>query len=121
MAKKTSDGKNKWFQLGEEGNTLENWCRRLEAAIPSSKNVEASKIRSWCVSENPTLADMSIYHLLSTASSLVTGSAVSFMDNEKERVEKAYSDLPRIIAIIKACRRLPSIQRWEESRPDTFS
>lgn len=122
--------KQQWFRQREEDDenttavdsdrdTLRTWCVKLHAALPNNSKANSP----WCLPscEKPTIADVHIYHLLSSSTSIVTGAAVSFMDNESDRVRKCYEDLPRLCAIVDSMQAIGAIREWEESRPDTFS
>lgn len=90
-------------------------CQQLEASLPMHQS------GSWLVGETPSLADVAVYSLLATPTSLVTGASESWFDGaEPAIVGKALRDCPRLASSVKEFGKLPSIQKWEESRPDTF-
>ena len=69
-----------------------------------------------------SLADVALYHLLSSAESIVTGAMVSFFDGDgQEQVRLALSACSKLKASVEAVGALRQVQEWEETRPDTFS
>ena len=65
--------------------------------------------------------DVAVYHLLSTPTSVASGSCVGFFDGEAERVRDAAAPFPRLSASVQAVGALPAVREWERKRPDTFS
>jgi hypothetical protein len=124
QAKTVAEKKRTWFV-----SDLTRHCERLEACIIAAAANAASRVGELAVGgpflipgcTMPSIADVAIYHLLGTPVSLMTGSVSSFMDNEGDRVVAAYGHLPRLKTIVTSVSNLPSIRRWEEVRPDTFS
>jgi hypothetical protein len=119
QAKIMAETKRAWF-----ATDLPRHCEKLEACIvalttrPMGEPGGAFVIPGTTM---PSIADIAIYHLLGTPVSMVTGSVCSLMDNEGDRVVAAYCHLPRLKTIVTSVSNLPSIRRWEETRPDTFS
>mmetsp|Transcript_6013 Transcript_6013/g.8507 ORF Transcript_6013/g.8507 Transcript_6013/m.8507 type:complete len:283 (+) Transcript_6013:55-903(+) len=102
----------------------------LESALPSSNPLP------WVVGTEPTIGDVAIYHLLSTASTnfnLPTtrgGSwggrgeqshTASFFDGDRDAVRTALARAPRLRASVHAFAMLPRIQLWEKIRPSTIA
>lgn len=127
------DIRSAWYQAKAAAETKRTWfvsdltrhCERLEACIAAaaSRGGESAAGGPFLIPgcTMPSIADVAIYHLLGTPVSLMTGSVSSFMDNEGDRVIAAYGHLPRLKTIVTSVSNLPSIRRWEEVRPDTFS
>ena len=92
---------------------------KLEAAVGAAPCAAAAAAGPWLVGARITLADIAVYHLLGTSTSLVSGSLVSFMDNEDSSA--ALAACPRLRASVDAVAALPAVQAWEERRPDTFT
>jgi glutathione S-transferase len=91
-------------------------CNALEASLPPNSG------GIWLVGEGPSLADIALYSMLGSQTSLVTGATESFFDGfDANAIEKAYSECPRLSACVKEIGALQSIQQWEERRPDTFN
>ena len=81
----------------DQNNSLRTYCQRLEQAVSSLK-IKDKGSSPWCVGGTaPSIADVAIYHLLSTPQSIASGSTV----NEKDGVEAAYSNLLRLKAIVE--------------------
>jgi len=117
---KTNRHENKLKFLKQELPAL---CLQLEKSLPSPSKAcfEDGAKPPWLIGSTISLADVSLYHMLSTSQSLTTGSTISFFDGESELVQKAYVDCPRLKTSLEAVAALPSIQSWEERRPDTVS
>ena len=96
--------------------------RRLDAPAVGTELKSASSW--WLVGGNISLADVAVYHMLSTPTSLVSGSAVSFFDNEfvneGERVRAAFVSCPRLSACVAAVGALTTVQVWEEETRNVF-
>ena len=108
------EAKQAWWASG-----LPDVCLKLEAAATAVRPDGGSP---WLVGDRVSLADIGLYHALGTTTSLITGSTVSFMDNEGPNVEAAFvRACPRLVASVQAVGALPAVQAWEEQRPDTFS
>jgi glutathione S-transferase len=119
------DIRSVWFRKKEAGvaerkewlvKELPEKCNALEASLPPSNG------GVWLVGEGPSLADIALYALLGSQISLMTGATDSFFDGfDKNVIEKAYTECPRLSACVKEMGALKSIQQWEERRPDTFN
>lgn len=97
-------------------------CLKLEGAVSAAMQHDSLTTSGpWLVGSRATIADVAVYHLLSTPTSLVSGSTVSFMDNEGEGVRSALAACPRLSAAVAAVGAIPAVRAWENSRPDTFS
>lgn len=127
------DIKSQWFRNVKQTKTnshekkeqflreqLPKLCLQLEQSLPPSSLSDETK-KPWLVGATPSLADVSLYHMLGASKSLATGSTVSFFDGELELIEKAYVDCTRLKTSVNAIAALPTIQLWEERRPDTVS
>ena len=106
--------------------TLSDYCLRLEKVISSSSWTQEKSIDSpWCMGgPNPSLADVAVYHLLSTPpGSVITGSVPSFFDGESRRIQQAYppEQCPRLFESVSAFGELKAIKEWEKNRPETFT
>jgi glutathione S-transferase len=129
-AKKEYEAKKDFLQ-----KDLPEWCRKLEAALPaplSSSSAAPSSSSSssspWLVGDKPSIADISVYALLATPMSIMTGSSESFFDGAlAETIEPAYhpstlgNGCPRLTQSVQAMSQLESIRKWERQRPDTFN
>jgi glutathione S-transferase len=118
------DIRSVWFQKKKAGfaerkdwlvNELPEKCNALEASLPSRNG------GVWLVGEGPSLADVALYAMLGSQTSLVTGATESFFDFDANVIEKAYTECPRLCACVKEMCALKSVQQWEERRPDTFN
>ena len=108
--------KKQWFD-----ETLPDLCEKLEKSLPR-QSTEKSNKSPWLVGSNVSLADVAVYHLLSTSVSITSGSTVSFFDGESEKLHQSYQKkCKRLDTCVKAVAAIPSIQSWEERRPDTVS
>jgi len=119
---KRAGQKPKWFESDGTG-TLKEYCQQLERAVTAVTSNRSSSNSPWCLGGNdPTLADIALYHMLGTPPpSLTTGGVPSFMDGESDRVRQAYETCPRILDSLKAMAENKRIREWEANRPDTFS
>lgn len=111
---------------------LSEWCHKLEASLPPKER--SSDPSPWLLSSShhcdghhesnsmPSLADICLYTLLSTPTSLMTGSSQSFFDGaDPELVMQAYSNCERLMHSVEAMSQLPAVTQWEEKRPDSFN
>ena len=139
--KRDRGGKQLWFsgqpetiedvagsstEQNDTPKTLKEYCRRLEKTIAASVTAQERTVESpWCMGgPSPSLADVAIYHLLSTPSaSVLTGSVPSFFDGESDRIRQAYppEDCPRLFEVVTAVGELSVVKKWENQRPDTFT
>lgn len=119
------DAKEQWFALD-----LAEWCTKLEAAVSATAhNLRGGSSASaavgehaWLVGSTVTLADVAVYHLLGTPTSVTSGNTISFFDGEGDRLRAAYvGRCPRLSAAVSAVSALPRVRSWEQQRPDTFS
>ena len=95
-----TEAKKEWF-----ASTFPAFCSRLERCLPGGDAT------SWCVGSEPSLADVCVYHLLSTPVALVSGATVSFFDGEAQRVRDAFeTTCPRLHACVLATGNLPPIR-----------
>lgn len=124
--KSKEGGKEEWFDSKSESKvdvpiSLYDHCQLLEGAIASYRT--KANVSPWFLGGvGPTLADISIYHLLSTSTSPISGSAIAFFDGgDKEAIRHAYESCPRLVEIVDAVGALKTIQQLEERRPDTFA
>lgn len=121
--------KQSWWASG-----LPEACTKLEraaerAAPPrgeaagevSGEGGEGAPPPPWLVGGSVTLADVVVYHLLSTPMSVASGCVVGFFDGEAEPVREALESCPRLAAVVAAVGALPAVREWEMRRPDTFS
>lgn len=109
--------KDVWFE-----QDLPRMLRSIEAALPpSDEDSQLQNHHQWLVGSMMTVADIVVYHLLSTPQSVVSGSVASFFDGESERVRDALRVAPRLQASVHAVASLDAIQQWEYHRPDTFT
>jgi glutathione S-transferase len=98
---------------------LPRFCRKLETSLPPNHVPSAP----WLVGNQISLADVAVYSLLGTQTSIMTGSILSTFDavTNAECILQAYQDCPRVKACIKVVGEQSSVQQWERRRPDTFS
>lgn len=99
---------------------LSEWCQKLEASLPPRNLLSSSP---WLFGhDGPSVADVCLYAMFSTPTSLMTGSSQSFFDGaDAETVGSSYKDCERLQRSVKALAEIPSVQRWEQQRPDTFN
>ena len=137
QTKRTPGGKQMWFEPDKRSTSptpnqgtlnppksLYDHCRLLEAALGAYRTTKATSDDSpWCLgTAEPTLADLSIYHMLSTPNpSPISGATASLFDGEREAIQSAYASFPYIRHAVEAVGALPAIQDWEKRRPDTFT
>ena len=107
------DAKRRWW-----ASQMPEACEQLERAVHAASPGSATP---WLVGDALSLADVAVYHLLSTPTSVVSGSYVGFFDGEAERVRDAAAPFPRLSASVQAVGALPAVREWERNRPDTFS
>jgi glutathione S-transferase len=127
---------------------LPEWCLKLEESLPpkepqrSADGTTASASTPWLIGDRPSLADVCLYAMLSTPTSLMTGSSQSFFDGASaDVVQRSYGPgtirtaaddrtasatvspprCPRIFESIQATSRLGAVRQWEDRRPDTFN
>lgn len=104
------DAKSEWL-----GRELPNKLVALEAALPPPQE------GPWLVGTTVSLADIVIYHILSTPQSIISGCIVSFFDGDSDRVRSALGVAPRLRYSVSAVANIEQIKFWEDHRPDTFS
>ena len=136
-AAKKKDAKAQFLQ-----QELKDWCIKLEQSLlppttpmlPSSSSEDLSYSNNsnsspWLFGgETISLADILLYSLLSTPTSIVTGSSQSFFDGATSEIVKAAylnnnstTTCPRLVKSIRATQALPQVQQYELERPDTFT
>lgn len=113
----------RWF--GEELPAL---CVKLERALSPAQadsqqhQHQLHQMSAWCVGARPSLADVAVYHLLSTPVSVMSGATASFFDGESDKVRACFEGTcPRLRDVVSAVASLPAIKDWEARRPDTFT
>ena len=101
---------------------LSEWCHKLEASLPSL-NSSLNHDSPWLFGHNqPSLADVCLYAMFATPTSLMTGSSQSFFDGANASIiESAYTDCERLGRSIRAMAEIPSVKEWEQKRPDSFN
>lgn len=99
---------------------LSEWCQKLEASLPPTHSSSSSP---WLFGhDEPSLADVCLYAMLATPTSLMTGSSQSFFDGaDAQTVGSSYKDCERLKRSVKALAEISSVKRWEQQRPDTFN
>jgi len=107
------DAKRRWWT-----SQMPEACEQLEGALLAASPASESP---WLVGDALSLADVAVYHLLSTPTSVASGSCVGFFDGEAERVRAASAPCSRLSASVHAFGALPAVREWERRRPDTFS
>lgn len=107
---KEEDAKSEWLE-----RELPNKLVALEAALPPPQQ------EPWLVGATVSLADIVIYHILSTPQSIISGCVISFFDGDSDRVRSALDVAPRLRYSVSAVANLEPIKYWENYRPDTFS
>ena len=108
-------------------HVLPTHCQKLEAslptiAIPKDKTADNNYTNPWLFGgDMPSLADVAVFSLLGTATSIVTGSLVTSLDDIDPSSALSLSTCPRLVASVAAMQALPAIQAWHAKRPDSFS
>jgi len=106
--------RSKWME-----NSLPDHCSKLEASFPPLRKGSDNSSNPWIMGFC-SLADIAVFSLLGTATSPMSGSLVTALDDMDPTAAFA-RDCPRLRASVQAMQALPAIQTWHTKRPDTFS
>eukprot|EP00977_Amphora_coffeiformis_P021051 scaffold8760_cov155-Amphora_coffeaeformis.AAC.1 len=107
--------RSKWIE-----NSLSEHCSKLEASLPPlRKGSDGSSRNSWIMGFL-SLADIAVFSLLGTGTSVMSGSLVTALD-DMDPTAAFSQDCPRLRASVQAIQALPAVQSWHAKRPDTFS
>lgn len=101
---------------------LSEWCHKLEASLPPP-NSSLQNHSPWLFGhDEPSLADVCLYAIFATPTSLMTGSSQSFFDGANANIiESSYKDCERLNQSVKAMGEIASVKQWERNRPDSFN
>ena len=106
--------RSKWMEY-----SLPDHCSKLEASFPPLRKGSENSSNPWIMGFC-SLADIAVFSLLGTATSVVSGSLVTALD-DMDPTSAFAKDCPRLRASVQAMQALPAIRTWHTRRPDTFS